>query len=429
MQQVTLLELNTLVQRAVAQTLPAAYWLTAELASATVRGHFYGELVQKDEAGRTVASARCTCWQSNFYAVSQKFYQATGGQLRAGMQVLLQVRATFHPQFGFSYNITDIDPTYTLGDAARRRQEILRELERQGIMRCNRDNNPLPLLLQRIAVISSATAAGYGDFCHQLLSNQYGLRFLPTLFPSVMQGNGVEESVMNALTAIAARQEDFDAVVIIRGGGAVTDLDCFDNYRLAEAVALFPLPVFTGIGHERDEVVLDFVAHTRLKTPTAVAAFLTEHNARQFDTLNELASLFVQHARLTMQREQSAVENVHRRIVQSAQLRMEQGRNRLESLSCSLPQGCLRVIDRHRATLQQLTLRYGNAHRIAHQRQLTRLELLVQKLHMLDPRRILQRGYSMTTHNGALVTSASQLQPGDTLQTTLADGTVTSTVN
>ena len=427
--QYTLHQLNTLVQRAVANSLPAAYWLTAELASVNDRGHMYGELVQKDEAGSTIASARCNCWQGTYISIRQKFYHATGGQLRAGMQVMLQVRATFHPQYGFAYNIVDIDPAYTLGDAARRRQEILRELERQGIMRSNETNNPLPAVIQRIAVVSSPTAAGYGDFCDQLLCNQFHLRFLPTLFPAVMQGNGVEESVMKALTAIADRCEEFDAVVIIRGGGAVTDLDCFDNYRLAEAVALFPLPVFTGIGHERDEVVLDFVAHTRLKTPTAVAAFLIEHNAHQLDHLASLASFFVQHSRLTMQRERSAVENVHRRIVQSASLRMEQGRNRLDFLSRSLPQGCLRVIDRNRSTLQQLTLRYDNVQRIALQRQLSRLELLAQKLHMLDPTRILQRGYSMTTHNDVLVTSASQLHPGDLLQTVFADGKVTSTVN
>ena len=186
-----LLELNTLVQRAVQTALPATYWLTAELAGWSVRGHAYGELVQKDQTGRTVAQARCNCWQTTYHALAQKFYQATGGQLRAGMQVMLQVRATFHPQYGFAYNVLDIDPAYTLGDAARRRQEILRELERQGIMRCNQTNNPLPAIVQRIAVVSSPTAAGYGDFCHQLLYNQMHLRFVPELFPAVMQGNDV----------------------------------------------------------------------------------------------------------------------------------------------------------------------------------------------------------------------------------------------
>ncbi|MCF0184709.1 MAG: exodeoxyribonuclease VII large subunit, partial [Bacteroidaceae bacterium] len=182
--QYTLHQLNTLVQRAVANSLPAAYWLTAELASVNDRGHMYGELVQKDEAGATVASARCTCWQGAYSGIRNKFYQATGGHLRAGMQVMLQVRATFHPQYGFAYNIVDIDPAYTLGDAARRRQEILCELQRQGIMRSNEANNPLPAVIQRIAVVSSPTAAGYGDFCDQLLSNKFHLRFMPTLFPA-----------------------------------------------------------------------------------------------------------------------------------------------------------------------------------------------------------------------------------------------------
>lgn len=424
----SLLQLNTLVQRAVTTSLPAAYWLTAELAAWSVRGHAYGELVQKDETGRTVASARCTCWQTTYYELSQRFYQATGGHLRAGMQVLVQVKASFHPQYGFAYNVIDIDPAYTLGDAARRRQEILRELERQGIMRCNEENNPLPVLMQRIAVVSSPTAAGYGDFMNQLLLNETHLRFVPTLFPAVMQGNGVEESLMQALARIADRQDEFDCVVIIRGGGAVTDLDCFDNYRLAEAVALYPLPVFTGIGHERDEVVLDYVAHTRLKTPTAVAAFLIDHNARQLQRIERFSKLVVQGAQMSMQREFATVDMLHRRIVQGAQLRLQHGRNRLDTLSRTMPQICLRLIERGHNKLMQVVMRYDSARRIAVQRQHSRLDLLAQKMQMLDPQRVLERGYSMTTSNGKLVTDVMQLHSGDELLTVLATGQVTSLV-
>lgn len=397
----TLLQLNEMIQRAVADALPQAFWMTAELNSAQDRGHFYGEVVQKDEAGHTLAQARVTCWRNQFSYVQQKFYTATGSVLRAGLQVMILVKASFHPAFGFSYNIQDIEPSYTLGDAERRRREILDALQREGIMRENA-TIPLPRIIQRIAVISSATAAGYGDFVNQLVANSHRLRFMPTLFDSLMQGNGVEMSVMAALEQIAERQEEFDAVVIIRGGGSTTDLDCFDNYNLAHAIALYPLPVFTGIGHERDEVVLDYVAHTRLKTPTAVAAFLVEHNHRELMLLDD----------------------INLRVAQSARLTLERGTTRLIQIEQSIPLYYARVREREDNRLSRYSDRMRNAWTLRYERERNRLTTIERQMYALDPMRVLERGYSMALSGGQLLTDSANIEAGDEITIKFAKGAI-----
>ena len=272
----TLYELNSLVKGVVEDALDREYWVTGEFSEARVGygGHLYAELVQKDAAERNlVAKARMNCWARQYNIVRLRFLQETGQEIQAGLKVLALVRVTFHELYGYSLQLLDLDPSYTLGDMARRRQQILDRLEQEGILHDNQQLL-LPALTSRIAVISSAGAAGYGDFCNQLHANEYGLRFHVRLFPAVMQGANVEPSVLEALYAIAEQEEEWDAVVIIRGGGATSDLSDFDSYALASAIAQFPLPVIVGIGHDRDQTVLDFVAHTSLKTPTAVAAFL-----------------------------------------------------------------------------------------------------------------------------------------------------------
>lgn len=397
----TLLQLNEMIQRAVADALPQAFWMTAELNSAQDRGHFYGEVVQKDEAGHTLAQARVTCWRNQFSYVQQKFYAATGSVLRAGLQVMILVKASFHPAFGFSYNIQDIEPSYTLGDAERRRREILDALQREGIMRENA-TIPLPRIIQRIAVISSATAAGYGDFVNQLVANSHRLRFMPTLFDSLMQGNGVEMSVMAALEQIAERQEEFDAVVIIRGGGSTTDLDCFDNYNLAHAIALYPLPVFTGIGHERDEVVLDYVAHTRLKTPTAVAAFMVEHNHRELMLLDD----------------------INLRVAQSARLTLERGTTRLIQIEQSIPLYYARVREREDNRLSRYSDRMRNAWTLRYERERNRFTTIERQMYALDPMRVLERGYSMALSGGQLLTDSANIEAGDEITIKFAKGAI-----
>ncbi|MBR7014594.1 MAG: exodeoxyribonuclease VII large subunit, partial [Prevotella sp.] len=274
----SLFELNSLVREAIEEYVTDEYWVEAELASAHESGgHCYMELIQKEDGSNTpIARASARCWRSTWALLKPHFERETGQTLRGGLKVLLQVYPQFHENFGFSWIVTDIDPTYTLGDMARRRQEIIRRLKEEGVFDLNKELE-LPLFAQHIAVISSDSAAGYGDFCKQLSENKQGFKFAVELFSAVMQGEQVEQTVIAALNEINERREDFDCVVIIRGGGSTSDLSGFDTLALAENVANFPLAVITGIGHDRDESVLDMVSHTRVKTPTAAAAFLIEH--------------------------------------------------------------------------------------------------------------------------------------------------------
>lgn len=404
----TLLSLNRLVRAAIEQSLDDEYWLEAELSEARLasNGHFYVEFVQKDDSGRTlVAKARGVAWARTYNMIAPLFERATGERLRAGMKVRMLVSIEFHELYGYSLTIQDIDPTYTLGDMAQRRREILARLEADGILEDNRQL-PLPTLLRRIAVVSSASAAGYGDFCDQLLNNDYGLYFSLRLFPAVMQGANVEESVLAALAAICDEADNYDCVVIIRGGGATSDLSDFDTYNLAAAVSQMPLPVIIGIGHERDETVLDFVAHTRVKTPTAAAAFLIDYQVQHLVRLEELS----------------------RRIHQSTALRLQRDKARLNQLTTSLPNTFILITERQQHRLERITDRQSTALTRQLERERHRLELLGQRLKALSPEHQLQRGYSLTFANGQLLRTAANLAPGTQLTTRLADGEVTSTV-
>ena len=307
----SLYELNSIVRSRIESLSAETYWVKAELSELRVsRGHCYMEFVQKAEAGNgLVAKARGQVWANRWGLLKTYFEKTTGQALSAGMQVLVSVEPTFHELYGFSLNVIDIDPTFTLGDIARRRMEIIRQLKEEGVAEMNKEL-PLPRLLQRIAVISSATAAGYGDFSDQLQSNQYGLHFLTRLFPATMQGDGVEQSIISALNAIASDMDSWDIVVIIRGGGSTSDLSGFDTLALAENVAQFPLPVITGIGHERDDTVIDMVAHTRVKTPTAAAEFLIHHQARELAAVEEFAERIASLSMLQLHREQVRQQNL-----------------------------------------------------------------------------------------------------------------------
>ena len=269
------------------------YWVRAEIASISEKGgHCYLDLVEKAETGLLAAKLRATCW-SNIYAMLRPYFeQETGARLQAGMQILVEVEINFHAVYGLSANIINIDPKYTVGDLARQRQETIARLLKDGVMDLNKAL-VLPSIVRRIAVISAESAAGYGDFCHQL---QARYRFETTLFPAIMQGEHAAKSIIAALDAIAAQEEDYDAVVIIRGGGATTDLSCFDDYNLCNHCAQFPLPVITGIGHTRDVSVLDMVAFQALKTPTAVAQFFIDEREHQALRIQELTRRLCQTA-------------------------------------------------------------------------------------------------------------------------------------
>ena len=403
----TLLELNGMVRATLECGMPDEYWVEAELAEAReTRGHCYMELVQKDGQTNTpVAKASAKCWKQTWAVLAPYFERTTGQPLHAGMTVVLRVYPNFHEAFGFSWIVTDIDPTFTVGDMARRRMEIIAALKEQGIFDMNRQLQ-LPMFAQRIAVISSETAAGYGDFYNQLTDNSYGFKFRVTLFPAIMQGERVEQSVIAALEHIYDNVDDYDCLVIIRGGGATSDMSGFDTLALAENVAQFPLPIITGIGHDRDESVLDMVSCIRVKTPTAAAAYLISH-------LGEVNDL---------------IDNCNERIIRSATMCMEMQKMRLANLSERIPRVFSLVKVKQEARLDALNARLTSAIQHVLDRQKHRLEMLGQRAASLDPKILLKRGYSITLKDGKVVHDKEMLTPGDEIETIFEKGTIKSIV-
>ena len=408
MQALSLFELNSMVRSFVEGSAEDSYWVHGELLEgrAGYGGHFYGELVEKNElTGAIVAKARITIWARVYNMLALRFQTETGQSLRAGIKVLLKVKLSFSELYGYALNVIDIDGSYTLGDQAHRRQEILRRLEEDGIINDNKTLT-LPTLLKRIAVVSSATAAGYGDFCRQLLENEWGLAFRVQLFPAVMQGQHVPESISAALMQIADEADQWDAVVVIRGGGATSDLSDYDSYPLATCVAQHPLPIIIGVGHDRDETVLDHVAHTSVKTPTAAAAFILEHQLEQLSLLHDLQQRIPLAASSKMQREEQRLALLRQRLPSMVALRLQREHQRLERSSLLLPISATRVVTQEKH----------------------RLELLSQRLESLNPELLLKRGYTITLLDGKIVTHASQLAPGQSIVTRLQDGDVTSII-
>ncbi len=382
---ISLFELNRLLRETIESELPDEYWVEAELSECREsRGHCYMELIEKDERTATpIAKASAKCWASKWTVVRPYFERTTGQQLHTGMKVLLKVYAQFHEAYGFSWIVTDIDPTYTLGDMARKRQEIIRQLKEEGVFDLQKELS-LPLFCQHVAVISSETAAGYGDFCNQLSNNAYGFQFQTWLFPATMQGEGVEQSIIQALNRINAVSDEFDCVVIIRGGGATSDMSGFDTLALAENVANFPLPIITGIGHERDESILDMISFQRVKTPTAAAEFLISHLSEVLEVINDSQERITRLFSIVKTRQEAKIDTLYN------QISMILMRNIAEK--------------RHR------------------------LEMLEEKARSLDPQVLLKRGYSITLHNGKAVRDPQQLQKGDEIETRIEKGTIKSII-
>ncbi len=422
-------DVNGFVHDIIRLELPDSYWIEAEIAELNERGgHCYLTLIEKDDNSNTpIARAGARCWRNVWTVVKSHFERMTGTPMRAGIKVLLMAHAEFHEAYGFSWIITDIDPTYTLGDLARRRKEIIERLKADGVFDLNKQLDLSPFT-QRIAVISSETAAGYGDFINQLHHNSRHLRFTTHLFPAIMQGEQVEQSVIQALNDINDSELEYDAVVIIRGGGSAVDLSGFDTLSLAENVANFPIPIITGIGHERDESILDLIAHSPVKTPTAAAELLINNLEQTWDIVAKAES----------------------DIIRLVQQRMEYERLRLVNLVNTLPHATRRMLERQSTHIAQLSARMLPAirqqfatqqHHLAmiqtqmsnavHQRmekERHRLTLLEQQTKALDPQQLLKRGYSITIHNGHAVKDATKLQQGDILVTRTAKGAVTSVV-
>ena len=409
----TLYELNGLVRETLELTLDDEYWVQAEISELRVNRHCYMELVQKEQHGNgIVAKARAQVWANRWAFIKPMFEQMTRQTLAAGMQVQMKVEVTFHELYGYSLNVTDIDPTYTMGDIARRRQEILQQLVEEGIDTMNREL-PLPRLLQRIAVISSATAAGYGDFCNQLNSNKRGLAFKTELFAATMQGNDVERSVIDALNRIAEQIEEWDVVVIIRGGGATSDLQGFDSLLLAENVAQFHLPIITGIGHERDDTVIDMIAHTRVKTPTAAAEFLIHHQEEELNWLEELAARLTDNIDNLLLTETARLKLLANKLPMLFSTVKAREEIRLNRLSAALANNSIQSLStaKERVHLlgQQLRL-YAPA---LLRNEEKHIELIESKLRSAHPDRILRLGFSIARIDGKAIRDASELKEGD----------------
>lgn len=408
MEALSLYELNNRVRMVLNRTLAEEYWLQAELSEVRVNpaGHCYVEFVQKDPKGHAlVAKARGTVWSNVFCLLRPYFERETGQAFTAGINVLVRVKVDFHELYGYSLTVTDIDPSYTVGDMVRKRREILRMLQEEGVLELNKEL-AMPMVPRRIAVISSPTAAGYGDFCNQLTTNVYGYSFQMELFPAIMQGDRVEASILEALEQIMEDVERWDVVVIIRGGGAVSDLTGFDTYLLAAACAQYPLPIITGIGHERDDTVLDMVAHTRVKTPTAAAEFLIGRIHEAEMNLNNLVEQINLCVIGKMDSEVQRLNDLARKLPELVKLRRVREENRWNHLWQRIKGGVA-------------TIGMAQSHR---------LELLEQRVKACDPQVQLSRGFSLTLMNGRVVTDVADLKDGDLLVTRLANGEINSKV-
>lgn len=422
----SLFQFNNLVKEVLSDGFPETYWVIAEISKVTDRGHCYLELVEKDDTG-THAQARATIWSSKYRRISQQFASSTGQPLRQGLKILFNASLQYHELYGLSLDIHEVDPNYTIGELARQRQEILERLEKEGLLFLN-GRLPLAMVPQRIAIISSPTAAGYQDFVHQLASNPYGYHFACSLFPAIVQGNEAPASVVKALRLVQERPGEFDLAVIIRGGGSQMDLSCFDNYDIAVHIARLPLPLLTGIGHERDETITDLVAHTRLKTPTAVASFLID-TCRVYE--ETLTGIFQELLTVAADRLNAARENLERQSLTLYHLvseNLSQRRERLNRHENTLLRNAERQADRHEKQLFQLGEKLKFAVQTRLQQESSRLDQHHLKTSLLDPVALLKRGLSRTYLNGRLLTSIDQLQEGDVIETQLSDGRIQSLV-
>ena len=418
MQQISLLELNRLITQTLQEHLEQSYWVVAEISEIRLaqKGHCYLEVIEK-EGDHITAKTRATIWSYTYRNLITWFENKTGDTLRPGLKILFNATVQYHEVFGLSLNIRDIDATFTLGEKARRKAETLEKLRSEGVFDMNRELS-LPPVPQRVAVISSPTAAGWGDFMDQVNGNPYQYRFSITLFQAMMQGAEASTSIVAAMHQVFTRADEFDLLVIIRGGGATADLDCFDNYELASHVAQFPLPVITGIGHERDETVVDLVAHTRMKTPTAVAEFLVsgvrgfeEQILMAFERIVDTAHDLIDENRIALERKG---RNMHILVQRICTLNDRELDRKFQRLKYSVKQDIETGLQR----LDQLSALIKNLPGKAIRNQMVRFEALEKYLVAVHPNEVLKRGYSISRINGvALKNYPDEIKEGDTLVT------------
>lgn len=414
----SVVQLTTAIQQVLEKELEPLVWVVGELADfrQAPQGHVYFELVEK-QGNQVQAKIRANLWQFTYRSVSAKFEAVTGTSLKNGMKVLAQVSVTYHPVYGLSLNVKDIDPSFSLGERARIRQETIAKLTQEGRIGHNA-RLPLPLVIQRIAIISSATAAGYGDFINQLAGNPQGYKVYHQLFPSLMQGNEAVESLLSALDQVAEQAErlQLDAVVLIRGGGAQLDLDCFDDYRLALRIADFSLPVLTGIGHERDETIADLVAHTRLKTPTAVAEFILSSFREYEENLALAAQRLDWITRTKFNEEERKLQACRLRIQGEGKQLLSREGEKARTTALRIQHAVKNDTKQEKSKLEQRQEQLIKSSQRFIKLQQDSLQRLETGSRQLDPNALLQKGYTRTESQGKPIHQLS-LSPGDQILT------------
>jgi exodeoxyribonuclease VII large subunit len=416
------------VKSALKNSLPFSWWIVAEISELKVNysGHCYMELIEKEETGESIkAKARATIWSSVYRMLLPYFETTTQTRLTAGMKVMIKVTAEFHELYGFSLNITDIEPSFTIGELARQKQEIINRLKTDGVFDMNK-SLPFPDLPGKVAVISSKTAAGFGDFKKQLTGNPFGYKFHFKLFPAAMQGDEAEQSIIQALDSIYTYEHFFDVVVIIRGGGSQSDLNCFNSYWLSSHICQFPLPVLTGIGHEQDETIADLVAHTRLKTPTAVAEFLIDCYRQVDETINERSLTLSELVAERVNDEKEKMSRLFLLLKPAVKEKLADHAGYLRMLGVNFngmvkqrllkDSGNIKSWEVH---LRTLVKEYLNNKKHA-------LDMLKGKNNYLDPFLILKRGYSITYYQGKAIKDPARIPNNEIIETKLAEGTLKS---
>lgn len=437
---ISLYELNTTLKRGIKELFPDTFWVTGEICELNTNqsGHCYLELIEKaSDSEQITARAKANIWAFAFRMLKPYFESVTGQRFCVGLKVMLNVSIEFHEVYGYSLNVKDIEPNFTVGDLTRKRQEIINRLQDEGVFELNKELE-LPLVPQRIAVISSETAAGYGDFVNQLSDNDYGYAFNIRLFKAYMQGEGAQQSIIDALDRIFAEIHNFDVVAIMRGGGSQADLDCFNAYWLCYHITQFPIPILTGIGHDRDQTIADLVAHSSLKTPTAVAEFIiaktNEFESRLHAAAEEVTDL-VSERLLDLKRNLSDMSH---RLHTISKLSVNSEKQRLTTIETYFKSEVRDTLKKKRLTLSTLSdnIQHKTVYLLTlHKKQLTanaeklkmvlksqlknehtRLDQDARKIDLLDPVHILKRGYSLTFCNGLLIKNAENLKPGDVIE-------------
>jgi exodeoxyribonuclease VII large subunit len=426
----TLFDLNKRIRNSIEQNFPDSYWVIAEISELKINnsGHCYLELIEKDpNQDKIIARARATIWSYTFRMLKPYFETTSGISLDKGIKILVKAKVTFHEQYGLSLNILDIDPGYTLGDMERKRQEALRQLEKDGVLEMNKQI-PFPIAPQRIALISSETAAGYKDFMNQLLSNSYGFKYYVKLFPAIMQGDEAIQSNIKALDKIFLNVNFFDIVAIIRGGGSKSDLSCFDSYKLAYHITQFPIPILTGIGHEQDISIADLAAHTKLKTPTAVAGFIIKQTNSLDQYLEEVQTTVISLVNDCLQNKQEQIADLSRKLVRIGNNVLIKNSKNLSRLSYSFEKRTNRFLQIKKDFLKysQSALKSFSGKFIIEKKHY--LHIALKTINYMDPKKVLERGYTLTYHNGTIIKNGSGLSLGDLITTKFKKDEVSSKV-